>query len=140
MAGTVRTGKPGRSPRLNLNSDGQSHPLLNVGELLHPHCRPGVVRARPVPADRSERPARLGGRGGGHGPRGPAGRPVHPDVSATREERIIIVTGIIAGFVGLALGLANGGLASAPAAHRSRSPDARVRPAIRSRHRAAHAG
>jgi uncharacterized membrane protein len=30
-------------------------------------------------------------------------------VSATREQRIIIVTGIIAGFVGLALGLAHGG-------------------------------
>jgi uncharacterized membrane protein HdeD (DUF308 family) len=30
-------------------------------------------------------------------------------VSATREQRILIVTGIIAGFVGLALGLAHGG-------------------------------
>jgi hypothetical protein len=30
-------------------------------------------------------------------------------VSATREQRVIIVTGIIAGFVGLALGLAQGG-------------------------------
>jgi uncharacterized membrane protein HdeD (DUF308 family) len=30
-------------------------------------------------------------------------------VSATREERVIIVAGIIAGFVGLALGLAHGG-------------------------------
>jgi hypothetical protein len=30
-------------------------------------------------------------------------------LSATREERIILVTGIIAGFVGLALGLAHGG-------------------------------
>ena len=32
-------------------------------------------------------------------------------ISATREERIIIVAGIIAGFVGLALGLAHGGFA-----------------------------
>ena len=31
-------------------------------------------------------------------------------MSATREERIIIVTGIIAAFIGLALGLAHGGL------------------------------
>jgi hypothetical protein len=31
-------------------------------------------------------------------------------LSATREERIIIVTGIIASFIGLALGLAHGGL------------------------------
>jgi hypothetical protein len=30
-------------------------------------------------------------------------------MSATREERVIIVTGIIAAFVGLALGLAHGG-------------------------------
>ena len=30
-------------------------------------------------------------------------------MSATREERVIIVTGIIAGFIGLALGLAHGG-------------------------------
>ena len=30
-------------------------------------------------------------------------------ISATREERVLIVTGIIAGFVGLALGLAHGG-------------------------------
>jgi hypothetical protein len=30
-------------------------------------------------------------------------------ISATREQRVLIVTGIIAGFVGLALGLAHGG-------------------------------
>jgi hypothetical protein len=30
-------------------------------------------------------------------------------ISATREERVLIVTGLIAGFVGLALGLAHGG-------------------------------
>ena len=30
-------------------------------------------------------------------------------VSATREQRVLIVTGIIAGFVGLALGLSKGG-------------------------------
>lgn len=30
-------------------------------------------------------------------------------MSATREERALIVTGIIGGFVGFALGLANGG-------------------------------
>jgi hypothetical protein len=32
-------------------------------------------------------------------------------ISATREERIIIVTGLIAAFVGTALGLAHGGFA-----------------------------
>ena len=30
-------------------------------------------------------------------------------ISATREQRILIVTGMIAGFVGLALGLSTGG-------------------------------
>ncbi len=30
-------------------------------------------------------------------------------MSATREERILLVTGMVAGFVGLALGLAHGG-------------------------------
>ena len=30
-------------------------------------------------------------------------------ISATREQRVLIVTGIIAGFVGLALGLSKGG-------------------------------
>ena len=30
-------------------------------------------------------------------------------ISATREQRIVIVTGIIAGFVGLAIGLSKGG-------------------------------
>ena len=30
-------------------------------------------------------------------------------ISATREQRILIVTGIIAGFVGLAIGVSKGG-------------------------------
>jgi hypothetical protein len=30
-------------------------------------------------------------------------------ISATREQRILIVTGMIAGFVGLAIGLSRGG-------------------------------
>jgi hypothetical protein len=30
-------------------------------------------------------------------------------VSATREQRVLIVTGMIAGFVGLAIGLSRGG-------------------------------
>jgi ammonia channel protein AmtB len=33
-------------------------------------------------------------------------------ISATREQRILIVTGIIAGFVGLALGLSKGGFSA----------------------------
>ena len=38
-------------------------------------------------------------------------------MSATREERVIIVAGIIAGFVGLALGLAHGGLSLTAGTH-----------------------
>jgi len=34
MAGTMRTGSPGRVPRLNLNSDGRPHPLLNVASFF----------------------------------------------------------------------------------------------------------
>jgi ammonia channel protein AmtB len=33
-------------------------------------------------------------------------------ISATREQRILIVTGMIAGFVGLAIGLSKGGFAA----------------------------
>ena len=33
-------------------------------------------------------------------------------ISATREQRVLIVTGIIAGFVGLAIGLSKGGFAA----------------------------
>ena len=54
---------------------------------------------------------RLGGGDRDHRPRGPARRAVAQMISATREERVLIVTGIIAGFVGLALGLAHGGFA-----------------------------
>ena len=33
-------------------------------------------------------------------------------ISATREERVIIVTGLVAAFVGVALGIAHGGFAA----------------------------
>ena len=36
-------------------------------------------------------------------------------ISATREERMIIVTGLVAAFVGTALGFAHGGFWSLPA-------------------------
>ena len=36
-------------------------------------------------------------------------------ISATREERIIIVTGLVAAFVGTALGFAHGGFFPEPA-------------------------
>jgi hypothetical protein len=110
MAGTVGTGRPGRFPRLNLNSDGQPHPLLNavsffilvIGLLsfalgLFLRTDPSGAHGWAIVASATGLAGLLIGL-------------VAQMMSATREERIIIVTGIIAGFVGLALGLAHGGL------------------------------
>jgi FtsH-binding integral membrane protein len=110
MAGTIGTGKPGRVSRLSLNSDGQPHPLLNAA------CFFVLVVGLASFA--------LGlflrtGPSGGHtwaivasatGLVGMLVGLVAQMMSATREERVIIVTGIIAAFVGLCLGLAHGGL------------------------------
>jgi hypothetical protein len=109
MAGTIRTGRPGRFPRLNLNSDGQPHPLLNAASFftlilgllsfslgLFIRTGPSHELAWSVVAAATGLAAMLVGL-------------VSQMMSATREERIIIVTGIIAGFIGLALGLAHGG-------------------------------
>jgi hypothetical protein len=110
MAGTMRTGSPGRVPRLNLNSDGRPHPLLNVASFftlvvgLFSFALGLFLRTGPS---------------GSHGwavvaaVTGLVGLLVGlvcQMMSATREERVIIVAGMIASFVGLALGLAHGGL------------------------------
>ena len=110
MAGTMRTGRPGRVPRLNLNSDGRSHPLLNAASFftlivgLFSFALGLFLRTGPS---------------GSHGwavvaaVTGLAGLLIgllSQMLSATREERVIIVAGIIASFIGLALGLAHGGL------------------------------
>ena len=109
MAGTIRTGRPGRVPRLNLNSDGQPHPLLNavsfftliVGLVsfalgLFLRGGPSGEHAWAVVASVTGLAGLLIGL-------------VAQMMSATREQRVIIVTGMIAAFVGLALGLAHGG-------------------------------
>ncbi|HET9082554.1 MAG TPA: hypothetical protein VFO01_18820 [Trebonia sp.] len=109
MADTVRTSKSGHLPRLNLNSDGQPHPLLNAASFftlltgvfsfalgLFLRTGPSGLHAWAVVAAATGLASMLVGL-------------VTQMLSATREERIIIVTGIIAGFVGLALGLAHGG-------------------------------
>jgi hypothetical protein len=111
MAGTVRTGRPGRVPRLNLNSDGRPHPLLNaasiftlilglvsfvLGMLLRYDKGTGLGVA--IPAAATGLVCLLFGL-------------YIQMISATREQRILIVTGLVAGFVGLALGLAHGGFA-----------------------------
>ncbi len=109
MAGTIRTGGARHLPRLTLNSDGQSHPLLNAASFftliiglfsfaigLFLHAGPSSEHGWAIVAAATGLAGMLVGL-------------VAQMLSATREERIIIVTGIIAAFVGLALGLAHGG-------------------------------
>ncbi len=104
MAGSVRTGS-----RANiLNSDGQPHPVENImtvftlilglisfvlGMIIrNSHTGAAVI----ITATATGLVACLVGL-------------YVQMISATRNQRILIVTGIIAGFVGLALGLSRGG-------------------------------
>ena len=107
--GSTGTSRPGHFRLLNLNSDGRPHPLLNLASVFT--LIAGLVAFV------------LGmmlryAAGTGHGVAiaaaslGLASLLVGlftQMVSATREERILIVTGMVFGFVGLALGLAHGG-------------------------------
>ena len=105
MAGAVRNGRQ----RANiLNSDGQPHPVENILTIItlllglisfvlgmiirNAHTGAAVI----VIATATGLAACLVGL-------------YVQMISATREQRILIVTGIIAGFVGLALGLSKGG-------------------------------
>jgi hypothetical protein len=109
MAGTVRTHRPVRIPHLNLNSDGRSHPLLNAASFFTLII--GLLSFALGLFLRTG-PSGLHGWAIVTAATGLAGLLVGlfaQMMSATREERIIIVTGIIAAFVGLCLGLANGG-------------------------------
>jgi hypothetical protein len=106
MAGTVGTR---HVPHVTLNSDGQSHPMLNIASIFTLICGllsfalgmllrtgPSGAAAWAVAAAATGLVALLLGL-------------FTQMVSATREERVLIVIGIIAGFIGLALGLAHGG-------------------------------
>lgn len=110
MASTIRTTKSRHVPRVSLNSDGQRHPLLNAASFftllmgllsfalgLFLRTGPSGLHTWAIVAAATGLAAMLVGL-------------VAQMLSATREERIIIVSGIIAAFVGLALGLAKGGL------------------------------
>jgi ammonia channel protein AmtB len=109
MAGAVRDGQRSIVKRANiLNSDGQPHPVQNIlaiftlvvglvsfvlGMLIrNTHTGTAVI----VIATATGLVSCLVGL-------------YVQMISATREQRILIVTGIIAGFVGLALGLSKGG-------------------------------
>jgi hypothetical protein len=111
MAGTIRTGRPGRFPRLSLNSDGRPHPLLNAASVFT--LVVGLVSFALglfIRADSSSG-AGLAVATAATGLTALLVGLYTQMMSATREERVIIVTGIIAGFIGLALGLAHGGFA-----------------------------
>ena len=110
MAGTAEPTKPRRSARINLNSDGRPHPMLNaasgftllvglasfaIGLLLR--TEPGSLTAWAVTAAATGLAALLTGL-------------VAQMMSATREQRVIVVAGMIGAFIGLCLGLAHGGL------------------------------
>jgi hypothetical protein len=101
MPEAISTQSRGRVPRLTLNSDGQRHPVLNaataftfvagaaafaLGLIIREHLLATVVG---MAAFAIGMVAQL--------------------VSATREERIFIVAGLVAAFVGMGLGIAHGG-------------------------------
>jgi ammonia channel protein AmtB len=109
MAGAVRNGQRSNGQRANiLNSDGQPHPVQNILTVVtlviglvsfvlgmivrNAHTGAAVV----ITATATGLVACLVGL-------------YVQMISATREQRILIVTGIIAGFVGLAIGLSKGG-------------------------------
>jgi hypothetical protein len=108
LAGTVRTGRPGHFPRVNLNSDGRPHPLLNLASVFT--LVVGLVAFALGMVLRyvtSTHPIAIAAAATGI-----VSLLVGlytQMVSATREERILLVIGMVAGFVGLALGLAHGG-------------------------------
>jgi uncharacterized membrane protein len=104
VAGTVRNG-----PRLNiLNNDGQPHPAENataIGILLVglvSFVLGLLVRNEHTVAAVHILATATGLLACGVGL-------VAQMVSSTRNQRVVIVTGIIAGFVGLAIGLSKGG-------------------------------
>ena len=98
-----------RLPRLTLNTDGRRHPLENAlavftlaaglvaiiaGFLANQHGMGAWAHVTATWLGLASLVIGLYGQ----------------LVSATREERMIIVAGLVAAFVGVALGLANGGL------------------------------
>jgi hypothetical protein len=101
MPETMSAPEARRAQRITLNSDGQRHPLLNaaaaftliagvasfvLGLIVREHLAATV----------------LGIASFGAGLVGQL-------FSATREERIILISGVVAGFVGMGLGIAHGG-------------------------------
>jgi hypothetical protein len=104
--GTEETASAGTGPRhsssrLTLNSDGQRHPVLNALSVaifivgLVAFALGLIVSAHMIATAIG-----IASFAGGLGTQ---------LYSATREQRILIITGVIAGFVGMALGVGHGG-------------------------------
>ena len=101
MPEAISTPAPGRVARLTLNSDGKKHPLLNVataftfvfGVVAFPLSL--IVKEHLVATVVGMAAFTVG--------------MVAQLLSATREQRILLMTGIVAGFVGMGLGIAHGG-------------------------------
>jgi len=109
VAGTIRTGGH-HLPHVSLNSDGEPHPLVNG--LTFFTLAVGLVSFVLGLIIRNVSGASGLGWAVASAATGLAALLVGlytQMISATREQRVLIVTGIIAGFVGLALGLAHGG-------------------------------
>jgi hypothetical protein len=103
MPETVSTQVQSRPTRpwLNLNSDGQRHPLLNAtAGFTFVAGVASFVLALIVRDHLIATVLGLAAFGVGL---------IGQMFSATREERIILVAGIVAGFIGMGLGIAHGG-------------------------------
>jgi hypothetical protein len=101
MPEAARTQSRAHLPRVTLNSDGQRHPVQNSLTVFT--LVAGVVAFATGLIVREHLVATIaGGAGFGVGMYAQL-------ISATREQRVFIVAGIIAGFVGLGLGVAHGG-------------------------------
>ena len=101
MPETVSAPADRRAPRVTLNSDGRRHPLLNATAAFVVIA--GVVSFVLGLIVKAHLPATILGMAAfGFGMLGQL-------YSATREERIILISGVVAGFVGLGLGIAHGG-------------------------------
>jgi hypothetical protein len=101
MPEAVQTQSRRPVPRLTLNSDGRPHPVVNG--LTFFTFVVGIVAFALGLVVRAHFAATVLGIGGFA-----VGLAVQLN-SATREQRVLIVTGIIAAFVGMALGIGHGG-------------------------------
>jgi hypothetical protein len=101
MPEAISTQTTGRTMRLTLNTDGRRHPVLNVATAFT--FMAGIVAFALGLIIREHLAATIVGMAAfGIGM-------VAQLVSATREERIFIVAGLVAAFVGIGLGIAHGG-------------------------------